>query len=225
MEIPEILQNKKVLLAIGGVAVVLYIWKPWQAKTTTSGPIDYGTGVATGSADQSAAVASQVNSMQNSIMGQVGEMLSTYQTRNDASTQALSQGFTTALQQMQTQNETTNSKIADQMATISQGFQTQLQNQSQYFSQSINRVATTAAAPTVSGTSPTIPTIQVAAGSPEARYLNDEYGGKIHIIVGTANQFVGIERPQTNQLYENWLGNFGIAPQNRLTDAQLWTYK
>lgn len=224
MDIPEILKNKKVLLALGGVGVVLLVWKPWQSGggSAPAPSIDYGS--AAGSPDQSAQIASQINQVQSSIMGQVGDMLTTYRDQQNANTQALSQGFTQALTQMQEQNATLNSKIVDQMNTTLSSFQTQLQNQSSYFTQTVNRVAQTAAPAQVSNPTPTKPTITVAAGSPEAQYLNDEYGGKINLVLSTSNQFVGSDRVATNQMYRNYLGSQGIAPSNSLSADQLWKY-
>jgi excinuclease UvrABC ATPase subunit len=66
--------------------------------------------------------------------------------------------------------------------------------------------------------------ITVAAGSPEAAYLKQEYGDKVNIIESTANQFVGKERPQTNAMYQQFLASQGVTPVQQLSEGQLWKY-
>jgi hypothetical protein len=66
------------------------------------------------------------------------------------------------------------------------------------------------------------PTVVVVPGSVDEAILRAQYGDKINIQYGNANQFSGRDRIDTNKQYQNYLASQGITPVS--SGGDLWSY-
>ena len=240
----QALAKNKTLWIVGGVGVVLWVWKPWASAAPATGIL--GSDIATGSAlagdtGSSASVAAQVSAAQNQTLATVGQMLQGYQNQQTDSLTAMSQEFGQAMSGISSQTQTMLQTYQQQLAETQKQNQDTLNTISAGFAQSIagltSKVQQLQAQPVQQAPAPWYqpiasmftppavppkPTVTVALGSAESRYITQEFGTAVNIQYSNQNQFVGAERPQTNQMYVNYLASLGVAPQHQLSTAELW---